>query len=152
MVGDFLEALGGDGGDARVAGGAQRAQGVEVPGVEQEQLGGGHRVVAVRLLDQQGVAVGTLVAAEGQLIGVAAVGQQLGGVLVPVARLADEVEADVHQRHFLFQRRSAAAPFAQALAVDHGVVAETQQVFDQVVLVVSHDPLPHMWPTSSGSS
>ncbi|MNE81224.1 hypothetical protein D3C80_1778570 [compost metagenome] len=123
-----------------------------MPGVEQEQLGGGHRVVAVRLLDQQGVAVGTLVAAEGQLVGVAAVGQQLGGVLVPVARLADEVEADVHQRHFLFQRRSAAAPFAQALAVDQGVVAEAQQVFDQVVLVVSHDPLPHMWPTSSGSS
>ncbi|MNN36822.1 hypothetical protein D3C81_1507310 [compost metagenome] len=157
VVGDFLEALGGDGGDARVAGGAQRAQGVEVPGVEQEQLGGGHCVVAVGLLDQQGVAERALVAAEGQLVGVAAVGQQLGGVLVPVARLAEEVEADVEQRHFLFQCRGVAAPFAQALSADHRVVGQAQQVFAQVVLwvqlvAVRHDQPPHMWPTSSGSS
>ena len=65
-------------------------------------------------------------------------------VEVQLSRLADQVEGQVHQRHFLFQRRRVAAPLAQALAVDHGVVAEAQQVFDQVVLVVSHGWLPHM--------
>ncbi|MCY1297187.1 hypothetical protein D9M70_466180 [compost metagenome] len=150
MVGDFLQGLGGDAGHALVAGAAQAVQDLEVPGVEEELLGDGHRVVAVGLLHQQQVAVGALVAAERQVVGVTAVGQQLGGVLQPVARLAHQVEADVHQRQFFFQRRGLAAPLAQALALDQGAVAEAQQVFDQIGLVIHGRP--HMCPTSAGSS
>ncbi|MCY1537926.1 hypothetical protein D9M68_734410 [compost metagenome] len=150
VVGDFLQGLGGDAGHALVAGAAQAVQDLEVPGVEEELLGDGHRVVAVGLLHQQQVAVGALVAAERQVVGVTAVGQQLGGVLQPVARLADQVEADVHQRQLFFQGRGLAAPFAQTLALDQGAVTEAQQVFDQIGIRIHHGP--HMWPTSAGSS
>lgn len=83
-----------------------------MPGVVQELLENGHRVVAVGLFHQQQVAVGAFVAAEGQVVGIATVVQQFGGVLQPVARLAYQVEADVHQRQFFFQRWCMTAPLA----------------------------------------
>ncbi|MCY1182098.1 hypothetical protein D9M73_226400 [compost metagenome] len=121
-----------------------------MPGVIQELLEDGYRVIAVGLFHQQQVAVGTFITAERQVIGVAAVVQQLGGVIQPVARLAHQVEADVHQCQLFFQCRGLAAPLAQALALDQGAVAEAQQVFDQISLVVHGRP--HMCPTSAGSS
>ncbi|MOA21453.1 hypothetical protein D3C78_1419440 [compost metagenome] len=139
MIGDFLQALGGDTGDAFVAGLGEGGQHVEVPGVVEELLGDGHRVVAVGLFHQQQIAEGALVTAERQLIGIATIGQQLDGVLVPVARLANQVKADVHQRQLFFQGRRVAAPFAQTLALDQGTVGKAQQVFDLVVMRV-HSP------------
>ncbi|MNO89377.1 hypothetical protein D3C76_808560 [compost metagenome] len=121
-----------------------------MPGVIEELLEHGHREVAVGLFHQQQVAIGALVAAERQVIGVTAVVQQFGGVVQPVARLAHQVEADVHQRQLFFQCRGLAAPLAQALALDQGAVAEAQQVFDQIGLVIHGRP--HMCPTSAGSS
>ncbi|MNE43932.1 hypothetical protein D3C80_1381310 [compost metagenome] len=151
VIGDFFQALGSDTGNAFVAGLAQAVQHLEVPGIEEELLGHGHGEVAIGLFDQQQVTVRTLVAAEGQVVGVAAVVDQLGGIFQPVAGLADQVEADVHQRQFFFQGRGVTAPFAQALALDQGAVAQAQQVLDQIIVVSGHGR-PHMCPTSAGSS
>ncbi|MCY1461858.1 hypothetical protein D9M71_795610 [compost metagenome] len=120
-----------------------------MPGVVEELLGHGHGEIAVGLLDQQQVAVGALVTTEGQGIGVTAVIEQFGGVLQPVACLADQVEADVHQGQFFFDGRGTAAPFAEALALHQGTVAEQQQVGDKGFFMHGQ---PHMCPTSSGSS
>ncbi len=120
-----------------------------MPGVIQELLGHGHGEIAVGLLDQQQVAIGPLVTAEGQGIGVTAIIEQLGGVLQPVARLTYQVEANIHQGQFFFDGRGAATPFAEALALHQGTVAEQQQVGDKGFVVHGQ---PHMCPTSSGSS
>ena len=132
MVGDFFDGFGGDTGDALVAGLAQAFKDWQVPSVIQKLLENGDRVIAIGLLHQQQIAIGPLIPAEGQVVCIAAVIQQFGGVFQPVARLADQVEADVHQRQFFFQCRCMAAPLAQALALDQGAVAEAQEVFGQI--------------------
>ncbi|MNC42869.1 hypothetical protein D3C75_917010 [compost metagenome] len=149
MVGDFLQGLGGNPGDSRVAGLDQLLQHGEVPRVVKELLGHGDGKVTVGLLDQQQVAVGALVTAERQGIGIPAIVEQLGGILQPVAGLADQIEADVHQGQLFLDGRGTATPFAEALALDQGAVAEQQQVGDKGFFM--HGP-PHMCPTSSGSS
>jgi len=44
--------------------------------------------------------------------------------------LADEVEGDIGEGDILFEYRAVAAPFADALAEDEGVVCEVEEVFD----------------------
>ena len=89
----------------------------------------GDRIILIGLLGEQQVAVIMGITAERQLIRVTTIVDQLGGVLVPVAGLADEVEGNVHQCHLLLKRRGLAAQFAQALAQDHVGIRQAQQVF-----------------------
>ncbi len=122
-----------------------------MPGVVEELTTHGDRVVLIRLLGQEQVAVVVGVATEREFVGIPAVIDQLGGILVPVPGLTDEVQRDVHQRHFLFQRRGLAAQLTQALAQDHVGVRQAQQVFRECFFL-SHGTTPYMCPTSSGSS
>jgi hypothetical protein len=47
-----------------------------------------------------------------------------------LARLADQVEADVGQRQVFFEDGAVPAPFGVALAEHDGVVGQVQQVVD----------------------
>ena len=152
MIGNFFDGFGGDPGDALVAGLAQPVEYLQVPGVIEELLEDGHRVIAVGLFHQQQVAIGPFIAAERQVVGVAAVVQQFGGVVQPVARLAHQVQANIHQCQFFFQCRCLATPLTQALALNQGAVAEAQQVFDQIAVVIVVHGRPHICPTSAGNS
>ena len=50
--------------------------------------------------------------------------------MIQESRLADEVKGDIGERDILFEYRTVAAPFADALAEDEGVVCEVEEVFD----------------------
>ena len=68
---------------------------------------------------------------EGELVGVAARAFKFAGVAQQERRLAQEVEAEVGQRQVDLQRRGVTAPFAEPLAEDQGVVAETKGVGEE---------------------
>ena len=74
--------------------------------------------IAVRLLDQQQIAILPDVAQIGELVLVVALALDLGGVAIELARLADQVEAHIGERHILFQHRRVAAPFRQPVPED----------------------------------
>ena len=97
--------------------------------VEEELTAHGDGVVLVGLLGHQQVAILVSVPAEGQLVSIAAIVDQLGCILVPVASLADEVEGNVHQCHLFLKRRGLATQLAKALAEDHVGICQAQQVF-----------------------
>ena len=53
-----------------------------------------------------------------------------------MGRLADQVERDVGEAEVDLDRRRVAAPFAEALAEDQGVVAEPKQIFEADVAML----------------
>ena len=74
------------------------------------------------------VAVLPDVAEIGELVLVVALAFDLGGVSVELARLAEQVERDVGERHVLFHHRRMAAPFREPMAEDQRVVGTAQRV------------------------
>ena len=114
----------------------ERAQQQQVPRVEQELARRRVGEAAVRLLDEQEVAEFPAVAQERELVLVAARGPEPGldfaRVGKPQPRLAEEVEADVGLRDVLFEHRTVADPFAEALREDQRRIAEAQQVLEQL--------------------
>ena len=96
-----------------------------------------HRVgvAAVGLLDQQQVAEFVGIAMVGQPVFVAASAFELAGVGQPEARLADQVERDIGQRHVFFQRGTLAAQFGEALAQHEGGIGKAQQILDLCIHV-----------------
>ena len=109
--------------------------------------------IAVGLLDQQQVAVLPDVTQVCELVLVILLAFDLGGIGVELARLADEVERDVGERHVLFQHRRMPAPFRQPVTEDQRIVGaaqgvEHQRCFGDLGVGARH----HMCPTSSGTS
>ncbi len=88
--------------------------------------------VAVRLLDQQQVAVIAGVAQIGEGILVAALAFDLAGIGVERARLADQVEPDIAEGEVLLEHRRVPDPFGQAMAEDQRRVGEPQRVLEEV--------------------
>nr|GEU28106.1 putative aminotransferase [Tanacetum cinerariifolium] len=127
VVRDFLERFFGDAGDAGVQACRQARDQKIMPGVEVKLPHHGVGVVAVGLLQQQAVLEIVGVAVVGQAVLVAARAFQFSRVRVPQARLPQQVERHVGQRHVFLQRRALAAQAAQLLAQDQGVVAQAQQ-------------------------
>ena len=118
MVGALLLRLGGDGRERGVLGRHHGAPvGIGEGGIEQ-LADDGVGEVAVGLLDQQQVPVLVGVAQVGVLVLVVAGPLDLGGVGVEQARLPDQVEPDVGERHVLLQHRRTSAPLRQPVAED----------------------------------
>ena len=82
-----------------------------MPGIDKELTGDGVGKVAVRLFHQQEIAVLTFIPTVGQGIFIAAP-RQLSRIAEEVARLAQQIEADIGQREVNFQLRGMAAPRA----------------------------------------
>lgn len=124
VVGQLLDALRGD---RRKDGVRVRRQPLEVreaPAGEHQQPDDGEREVAVGQFGQAYVAkvAGVAEVGVGVLVASGAVG--LAGAGVEQAGLAEEVEADVGQRHLLLQLGGAGDPLAQTLCSDQGVVGQ----------------------------
>ena len=111
VIAHLLEPLGGDGGNLRVTTVYQPGKQRHMPGIDKELAGDGVGKVAVRLFHQQEIAVLTFIPAVGQGIFIAAAGQ-LSRIAEEVARLAQQIEADIGQREVNFQLRGMAAPRA----------------------------------------
>ncbi len=91
----------------------------------------GAREIAVRLLQQQEIAVLPDVAQIGELVFVVAVAFDVGRVGIEFARLAQQIEAHVGQRHVLFQHRRVTAPFRQPMPQNQRIVGPPQRVQHQ---------------------
>ncbi len=97
-----------------------------------EQLahhGGGE--IAVRLLDQQDVGEGVLVAQVGERVLVAALALDLAGVGVVEARLPDQVERQVGKRDVLLQHRRLARPLRQPMPEHQRIVGKGEDVCEE---------------------
>ena len=131
MIGAFLFGLGGDRRQRRIARSHHRAP-IEVGKRRVEELPHhGAREIAVRLLEQQQIAVLPDVAQIGELVLVVALALDLGGIAIEFAGLAEQIEAHIGERHVLFQHRRMAAPFRQPMAQDQRVVGAAQRVQHQ---------------------
>ena len=96
-------------------------------GVEQLAHYGGGKV-AVRLLDQQHVAVGMLVAQEGEVVLVAPLALDDAGMSVEQPRLANEVERQIGERDVLLQHRRVTRPLRQPVPEHQRIVGKAQRV------------------------
>ena len=122
VVGELVDALGGDRREHRVGGGGQLLEQGQPPGGEDQQADDELGEVTVVVLGQADAPELLLLAEEGELVlGLAGdparPGQQQ-------ARLAEEVEGDVGDRGLLFELGEAGHPLLEAVAVDQRVVAE----------------------------
>ena len=126
VIGGLGEGFGGDGGEALVGMGVGGAGGGAPGEVGEGGIEGladdGVGEVAVGLLDEEEVAEVGGVAVVGEVVFGDAGADAGGGVLVEQAGLADEVEGDVGEGEFFFQRRGVADPLGEAVAEDQGVV------------------------------
>ena len=131
MIGAFLFGLRRDRGQRRVARFHHRAP-VEIGKGRVEELPHhGVGEIAVRLLQQQQIAILPDVAQVGELVLVVALAFDLGGVGVEFARLAEQVEAHIGERHVLFHHGRVAAPFRQPVPEDQRIVGAAQRVQHQ---------------------
>ena len=128
MIGDLLDGLGGDRGEARIRRARHRLPEGVHEGRQQELAQDGHGEIAVRPLDHQEVAVGGDVAQISERILVASFALDLARIGVKGASLADQVERDIGERQLLLEHRRVAAPFGQAMAVDQRRIGEAQRV------------------------
>ena len=150
MVADLLDRLGGDRGDGLVGGRGQMLEQHLLPGREQELPRHGLREIAVGLLDQPAIAEIEHVAVEGERVAVAPLPFGKAGGAQEMRRLPDQIEAHVGEAEIDLDARRMAAPFAQALAQDQAVVAETQQGLEQDLIL--GNGRHQMCFTSSGMS
>ena len=110
---------GGDIGQGRVGGAEGAPVGVDIAAVE-EQPGDGAGEVAIGLFEQQEIAELAFVAQKSELVlGVAGGGAGQG---VEAPRLTDQVECDVGERQVFLEHRGMAAPFAEAVPEDQGII------------------------------
>ena len=131
VIGAFLFRLRRDRRQRRIAGAHHRAP-VEIGEGRVEELPHhGAREIAVRLFQQQQIAVLPDVAQVGELVLVVALALDLGRVGIELARLAEQVEAHIGERHVLFQHRRMAAPFRQPMPEDQRIVGAAQRVEHQ---------------------
>ena len=151
MIGHFLGCLLGNCCDPLVRGFNQPAQLDRMPGVEQELAHQGAAKVAVWNLAQQHIAEIPGVAQEGEVVGGFAFTLHFTGKAKPHLGLADQVQRGVGQRDVLFQHRCVAAPFADPVAEDQGVVPHPQQELAKRVFLVNRGR-HYIAPTSSGMS
>ena len=131
MIGAFLFRFRRDRRQRRIARAHHRAP-IEVGEGRVEELphhGAGE--IAVRLFQQQQIAVLPDVAQIGELVLVVVLALDLGGVGIELARLAEQIEAHIGERHVLFQHRRMAAPFRQPMAEDQRIVGAAQRVEHQ---------------------
>ena len=128
VIGHFLRRLGGNRGERGVLAVRERLEIRMREGREQQLPDHGDGEIAVRLLDQQHVAVVAGIAQIGERVLVAALALDLAGIGVERARLADQVERHIGERQVFLQHRRMPAPFRQAMAEDQRVVGEPQRV------------------------
>ena len=124
VIGDFLDALGGDRRDPLVGRLFQPLIEHVLPGREQQLPGDGLGEIAIWLLDQQAIFPIEHVAVEGELVGVAGKAEEIGS-------LPDQVERQVGEAEVDLERRGMPAPFAEPLAKDQRVVAEPLAIVDE---------------------
>ena len=93
-------------------------------GGEEEMARHGVGEIAVRLLDDQRVAVVRLGPPEGERRLVAPVALELAGARIEGARLADQVEAKIRHCDVFLERRRARQPFAHPVAEHERRIAE----------------------------
>jgi hypothetical protein len=129
VVGEFLDALGGDGGEYRVAGGGQALEQGKAPGGEHKQARdrGGEVAAgagAAVQLDQADVAELGLVAQVGKRVLVAPGALHLAGPGEQHSGLPQQIQGDVGQRDVLLELGRAGAPLGEPMGKDQRVVAE----------------------------
>ena len=131
MIGAFLLGFRRDRRQRRIAGLHHRAP-IEVGESRVEKLPHhGAREIAVRLLQQQQIAVLPDVAQIGEFVLVVALAFDLGGIGIEFARLPEQIEAHIGERHVLFHARRMAAPFRQPMPQDQRVVGPAQRIQHQ---------------------
>jgi len=86
--------------------------------------------VFIGLLYQEQIQVFVFIPQHGKLIFIGFLSRHRSNVLIQQSCLTDEVERNISQRDILFEYRAMAAPFAEALAEDEGIVSEVEEVFD----------------------
>ncbi len=87
--------------------------------------------IAVRLLQQQEIAILPDVAQVGELVFVVAFAFDPCRVAIQLARLSEQIKAHIGERHILFQHRRVAAPFRQPVPENKSVVGAPQRVQHQ---------------------
>ncbi|MNE70262.1 hypothetical protein D3C80_1660430 [compost metagenome] len=105
-----------------------------VVGVEQKLPHQGVVETAVRLFRQQQVMEFALVAAKGQAIFAVLRPGQFGGIAEKMARLPEQIQADIRQRQIDLQLRRVAAPGTQPLGEDQRRIALTQYIGDSRIV------------------
>ncbi len=131
VVGAFLLGFRRDRGQRRVSGLHHRAP-IQVGKGSVEKLPHhGSREIAVRLLQQQQIAILPDVAKVGELVFVVTPALDLCGIAIEFARLAQEIEAHIGKRHVLFQHRRVAAPFRQPMPQNQRIVGAAQRIQHQ---------------------
>ena len=111
---------------------------MKIEDVEEILPDDGRGKVAIRLLDEQQVAIAGAVAQVRQLIlaasRLAVARLDLARVGEPQPRLAEQVETDIGRRDVLLEHRAFADPFAEPLREYEVVVAEPEQVVGQLAV------------------
>ena len=128
MVGDLLHRLGGDGGERRVAERPAPARRAAMKAAKRNCRSMVRGEIAVRLLDQQHVAVFARRRADRRARPRRGPALELAGIGVERARLADQVERDIGEREVLLEHRRVAAPFRQPVAEHQRVVGQAQRM------------------------
>ena len=152
MVGQLLFRLagnGGQGGIGRAAHGAPPWVGI---GRIQELPHHGAREIAVRLFHQQQVPVLRGVPQEGQVVFAVAGTLHLAGIGIEAARLAQQVQAHICQRHVLLRGGAVATPFGKPVPEHQRVVCPAQgEQHDRGFIHLDGRGCAHICPTSSGT-
>jgi len=131
MIGAFLFRLRGNRRQRRVTRGHHRPP-VEIgEGGIEELPHHGAGEIAVLLLDQQQVTILPHVTQIGESVFGVIPAFDLGGISVKLARLPEQVEAHIGERHVLFQHRRVAAPFRKAMAEDQRIIGAAQRIEHQ---------------------
>ena len=100
--------------------------------VVQHLTGDGCGKVAVRLLDEQRVAELGRVSPVGEVVLIVALALELTGIAVEMPSLAEQVEADVGERHVLFELGGVGEPLGQPVTQDQRAVTLLQNVGHEV--------------------
>ena len=129
VVGELVDALGGDRGEHRVGCARQRLEQGEPPGGEHQQPDHELGEVTVGVLGEADVPELLLLAEERELV--LGLADDPPGPGQQQARLAEQVERDVGDRGLLLQLGQAGHPLLQPVAVDQRVVAEGEAVAGQ---------------------
>src|SRR5258707_10315039 len=152
MIANLFPGLCGDRSQALVERGRQTLVELELECIYQYLPDNGLTKIAVRLLRQNRVEIGALLAQVSELVFVAAATFDLAGVAQEQPCLTDQVERNIGEPQILFERGSVAHPFTQTLPQHQAQVTEPQHIAKQRLRAGLRRSRAHNVFTSSGMS
>src|SRR5207249_11857887 len=137
VIARFLARLDGDIRDAPIARSGKASEHEIVPDIEIELARHRVRVITVRALDKQEIAVFARVATECELILGAAAALvacfHLAGTGKPQPRLSEKIQTDIGERDVFLQHGTMTHPFAKALSEYEIGISEPKQIYEEIV-------------------